>query len=137
MPNARREQPAAQHEFVLGIAVAAGEGGAPPALVLRVETVREFASFGYALEVQVRQPTSAGPAVLEIGGISVPVMSAQQSGVAVGTAVMAVPADGEYLLEVHRRQRRAQVRFRVVDGQPAILAVDGDPFIRASEQPRP
>lgn len=102
-------------------------------LDLEVRTVREFASYGYRVDVRALPSKDASTLIMEIGGISLPSVSTAASGAAVGVLSMPMPADGVYDLHVVRKQRTARFAVRITNGTPSPLEeMDGGFIVAAS-----
>lgn len=92
-----------------------------PALVVAIETVREFTSFGYQLALTSVPAPSQQTYEVRIGGMSLPSVGRPQPGPARGEVMEALPADGTYHLVVSRKTQRAECRFTIAQGQIGAL----------------
>lgn len=95
------------------------------ALRFRVETVREFSSFGYEVVVRDRSDVASGTYVVEIGGLQVPTNTNPVSGTAMGSIDVPMPADGTYAVEIRRRSTLLATTFTVRSGIPMFDGGDG------------
>jgi hypothetical protein len=117
------------HEFTLRAVRRIDAETGLPMLDLEVRTVREFASYGYRIDLRDVTRDLSTAMVIEIGGISLPSIATASSGAAVGVMSMIMPADGEYRLDVTRKQRSATFRLRIADGIPTPLGDMNGGFI--------
>lgn len=102
-------------------------------LDLEVRTVREFASYGYRVDVRALPSEHAATIIMEIGGISLPSVATAASGAAVGVLSLPMPSDGMYDVHVVRKQRTARFALRIANGTPSPLdAKDGGFIVAAS-----
>ncbi len=129
--NDARIEPTIDHEFVVTLARETEPDSKRVLLALRVRTVREFTSFGYEIGLTNRSAPSKNEYGVEIGGLSVPRVSAPAVGGARSSISLAMPIDGTYDLVIYKRNRQGRARFTIAGGIPTqIDDAGGDPFVR-------
>lgn len=118
------------HEFELRLERRVDGQTGQELLDLVVETVREFASYGYRLDLRGSFEVAARSITIEVGGVSLPSIATASPGRARGVSTIAMPADGEYQVRVVRKQRSAEFRIVIAKGIPAPLIATEGGFIR-------
>lgn len=93
-----------------------------PLLHLHVETVREFASFGYVITLTDRSVAHNGQFIVDVGGIGLPLNTKPTAGPAVAELTWPMPADGDYELVLHRRKEVSTVKFSIRNAVPFLRA---------------
>jgi len=118
------------HEFELRLERRVDGQTGQELLDLVVETVREFASYGYRLDLRESVDMTRRTITVEVGGVSLPNIATASPGRARGVSAIAMPADGAYEVRVVRKQRTVVFRVAIAKGVPSPLAVEEGGFIR-------
>lgn len=94
-----------------------------------VETVREFASYGYRLDLRETIDLAGRTLRVELGGVSLPSIATASPGRARGVCTSVMPADGTYVLQIARKQRQAAFSVAITNGEPLPLGSRDGGFI--------
>lgn len=126
-----RIEPSIDHEFTLAITSVIDHETGTPMLQFLFRTVREFASYGYAIVVKDASKAVPTEYCFELGGLSMPTHTSHSYGGAQTLVRRALPADGVYRLIVRRRTRTFEAQITVTGGVPdAVTGSDEPSFIR-------
>lgn len=115
--GAAQETPA--HEFELRLQRRIDAETGRTLLDIIVETVREFAAYGYRLDLRERADLAGRVLQVELGGVSLPSIATANPGRARGVCTIVMPADGSYALHVLRKQREAVFNIDIAAGTPS------------------
>lgn len=126
-----RIEPSIDHEFTLEITSVIDHETGTPMLQFLFRTVREFASFGYSINVKDASKPVPTEYTFELGGLSLPSHTSHAFGGAQTVVRRALPADGVYRLTIRRRARRFEAQITVAGGIPESVTESDQPsFIR-------
>jgi hypothetical protein len=110
----------AASEFNISFRASVSETTGKPLLHLHMETVREFASFGYVITLTDRSVVHNGMFIVDVGGIGLPQNTKPTAGPAIGELTWPMPADGDYELVLHRRKEVSTVKFSIRNAVPSL-----------------
>jgi len=123
-----RQEPVIQHEFVLALQRREQSEDGVQEIEFAVKTTREFTSFGYTVGMDVEHGERAKKFTVNIGGISLPTVSARTSGTAEGSATLPWPSPGDYTLEVLRKGKGIACRIRLTESAVELLEAPAGGF---------
>jgi len=117
------------HEFELRLERRIDAETGRTLLDIIVETVREFAAYGYRLDLRERFDLAERVLHVDLGGVSLPSLATATPGRARGVCTIVMPADGSYTLHVQRKQRKAEYNIAIASGTPSPLGNRDGGFI--------
>lgn len=94
-----------------------------------IETIREFAAYGYRLDLRETVDLVGRTMRVELGGVSLPNIATASPGRARGVCTSLMPADGTYTLQIVRKQREAVFQIDIASGEPLPLGSRDGGFI--------
>ena len=123
------QQGSPAHEFELRLQRRVDAETGRTLLDINIETVREFAAYGYRLDLRETVDLAGGTLRVELGGVSLPSIATANPGRARGICTTVMPTDGTYALHVVRKQRQAVFTVAITNGEPSPLGSRDGGFI--------